>query len=62
MNAQPALVRDRETKVLKRVSKVREDLMQLTPMICSERATIITESYKETEELPMIIRRAMTLD
>ena len=44
------------------VHKVREDLMQLTPMICSERATIITESYKETEELPMIIRRAMTLD
>jgi pyruvate formate-lyase/glycerol dehydratase family glycyl radical enzyme len=46
----------------KRVSKVRDDLMQLTPMVCSERATLITESYKETEGLPMIIRRAMALD
>ncbi|HEY43828.1 MAG TPA: glycyl radical protein [Anaerolineae bacterium] len=62
MNAQPALVRDRETKRLKRVAKVREDLMRLTPMICPERAAIITEAYKETEGLPMILRRAKALN
>lgn len=62
MNAQTTYVSDHDEERLQRVSKVREDLMQLTPMICSERATIITESYKETERLPMIIRRAKALD
>jgi formate C-acetyltransferase len=62
MNAQKTYVSELEGERLKRVSKVREDLMQHTPMICSERATIITESYSETEGLPMIIRRAKALD
>jgi pyruvate formate-lyase/glycerol dehydratase family glycyl radical enzyme len=62
MNAQNTLASDRETKKLTRVSKVREDLMRLTPTICPERALIITESYGETEGLPMILRRAKALD
>ena len=62
MNTQTTYVSELESERLKRVFKVREDLMQLTPMICSERATIITESYGETEGLPMIIRRAKALD
>ncbi|UCF61644.1 MAG: hypothetical protein JSV37_02875, partial [Anaerolineaceae bacterium] len=62
MNAQTTYVSEFEGERLKRVSKVREDLMQRTPMICSERATIITESYSETEGLSMILRRAKSLD
>ncbi|WP_043600201.1 glycyl radical protein [Solidesulfovibrio magneticus] len=33
-----------------------------TPTICPERAMLITESYKETEALPMVLRRAKALE
>jgi pyruvate-formate lyase len=62
MNPQITLASDRETKRLKRVSKVREDLMHLTPMICAEKTLIIAEAYKETEGLPMVLRRAKASD
>ncbi|MES0342067.1 MAG: pyruvate formate lyase family protein, partial [Candidatus Humimicrobiaceae bacterium] len=45
-----------------RIKKVREDLIEVVPSICSERAELLTESYKETEDLPIIIRRAKALD
>jgi formate C-acetyltransferase len=36
--------------------------MDTTPEICAERASLITESYKETEDQPMVIRRARALE
>ncbi len=45
-----------------RIKKVREDLIKIAPSICSERAILLTESYKKTEDLPIIIRRAKALD
>ncbi|HHW01299.1 MAG TPA: glycyl radical protein [Thermoanaerobacterales bacterium] len=45
-----------------RIEKVRNDLMGQIPQICPERALLITESYKETEGMPMVIRRARALD
>lgn len=45
-----------------RIKNVREDLISTAPSICSERAILLTESYKETEDLPIIIRRAKALD
>jgi len=45
-----------------RIKKVRKDLIKIAPSICSERAILLTESYKETEDLPIIIRRAKALD
>ena len=62
MNTQHALAHDLESNMLNRISKVREGLMRLTPMICSDRATLITKSYAETDGLPMIIRRAKALE
>lgn len=44
-----------------RIGKVRTELMQIPPSICAERAILITDSYKETEGLPMILRRALAL-
>ncbi len=44
-----------------RIKKVREDLIEVIPSVCSERAELLTESYKETEDLPIIIRRAKAL-
>jgi formate C-acetyltransferase len=35
-----------------RVKRVRSDLMAVTPVICPERALLITESFRETEGHP----------
>jgi pyruvate formate-lyase/glycerol dehydratase family glycyl radical enzyme len=43
-----------------RVQKLR-DKAQSIPEICLERAYLITESYKETEAFPQVIRRAKAL-
>ncbi len=44
-----------------RINKLIDDLYSVDPRIESERALLITESYKETENQPMIIRRAKSL-
>ena len=45
-----------------RVQRVRADLMAAVPAICPERALLITESYRETEGQPMVLRRAKALE
>ena len=44
-----------------RVSKLREEMLTL-PEICIERGYWMTESYKETESEPSVIRRAKALE
>lgn len=44
-----------------RFTKLRNRLLQAVPAMCPERARYYTESYKETEGEPMIIRRAKAL-
>ncbi len=46
----------------KRVERIIDKFMVTTPEICAERARLITESYKETEDQPMVIRRARALE
>jgi formate C-acetyltransferase len=57
---------ERSSKVdklrLPRVARARDKLMSTTPTICPERALLITEAYKASEELPMILRRAKALE
>ncbi len=45
-----------------RVSKLREKVINAKPEVCLEKARIMTESYKETEGQPEIIRRAKALE
>ncbi|SDY19640.1 formate C-acetyltransferase [Evansella caseinilytica] len=45
-----------------RVKALREQILAAVPRIEAERAVIITESYKETEGLPTVIRRAKALE
>ena len=44
-----------------RVKKLREKVL-VTPEICIERGQLVTESYRETEREPAIIRRARSLE
>ena len=44
-----------------RIAKLREKVFT-TPELCVERAFFLTQSYRETESEPVIIRRAKALD
>ncbi|KZL91026.1 glycyl radical protein [Clostridium magnum] len=46
----------------KRIEKLINDLYSVTPEIEAQRAVLITESFKETEAYPMVIRRAKALE
>jgi formate C-acetyltransferase len=45
-----------------RVAKIKDRFIKITPEICVERAQLISESYKETEDQPIHIRRARALE
>ena len=45
-------------KITPRVQKLRDMLFEKMPQIEADRAVIVTESYKETENLPIIKRRS----
>lgn len=44
-----------------RTVKLNNELLQVSPEMCVERARIVTESYKKTEGEPMVIRRAKAI-
>jgi len=45
-----------------RVEAIKERFIKITPEICVERAQLVTQSYKETEDQPIYIRRAKSLE
>lgn len=50
------------TEPTERVKKLKEAFMAAVPAVESERAVLVTESYRETEGLPVLIRRAKALE
>ncbi|MBQ1525921.1 MAG: glycyl radical protein [Lachnospiraceae bacterium] len=52
----------RPAEKTERITKLVEHLYAKLPEIEASRAELITESYKETEGLPMILRRAFAFD
>lgn len=42
----------------KRIENLRERFIQQVPEICVERAVLVTKSYQETENEPVVLRRA----
>ena len=45
-----------------RIQKLIDDLYATTPQIEAERACLVTESYKSTEAMPIVLRRAKALE
>jgi formate C-acetyltransferase len=45
-----------------RIEAIKSRFIKTTPEICVERAQLITESYKETEDQPIHLRRAKALE
>lgn len=44
--------------VMPRIAKLRNDIIEAKPILCSERALVVTESYKATESEHYVLRRA----
>ena len=44
--------------ITERTRKLRDEMLFTTPRICTDRAVLYTESWKETEGQPLIQRRA----
>ncbi len=54
-----------ETKqafITERIARLREELLSAPSTICTERARIYTEVYRENESLPVIVKRALALE
>ncbi len=49
-------------KLTTRMHDFREDLINAKPMVCVERAKLVTESYKLHADKPMVLRRALMLE
>jgi pyruvate formate-lyase/glycerol dehydratase family glycyl radical enzyme len=45
-----------------RIHRLRERVLSAVPEICTQRAVLITESFRETEDEPIEIRRAKALE
>lgn len=48
--------------ITERTKRLRDTMLAVTPKLCSERARLYTESWKETEGEPTVIRRAKALE
>ncbi len=49
-------------KISKRIHTLREKVLSAKPSVCTERAKFYTSVYKENEEKPVIIKRALALE
>ncbi|AQR97188.1 glycyl radical protein [Clostridium saccharoperbutylacetonicum] len=49
-------------ELTKRMHNFREELLNVKPMVCVERAKLITDSYSEHADKPMVLRRALCLE
>jgi len=49
-------------KLNPRTAKMRKRLLATQPTVCTERAILTTESYREHEQEQVVLRRAYMLD
>jgi len=56
------LLTNKSSPVTERISALREKILSIKPSICTERAKFYTQAYRENEEQPVIIKRALALE
>ncbi len=49
-------------KITPRIAHLREKMLNTKPSVCTERARFYTETYREHEDKPVILRRALALE
>ena len=55
------ITREKTREVTERIASLRERVLSAKPGVCTERARFYTEVYKENEDQPVIIKRALAL-
>jgi len=53
---------NKNEEIISKIKSMRERILDIVPEICPQRAVLITESYKETEGLPFIMRKAIAME
>lgn len=59
--AEAAILEEVKTDLSKRVDNLKERIFSERPKICTERAFFVTESYRDNEHRPTVIKRARGL-
>src|SRR3990172_11092397 len=56
------LLTRKSDQVSERITILRENVLRTKPTVCTERAKFYTDVYRESEDKPVIIRRALALE
>ena len=52
----------KQTTITPRIASLREKVLVAKPSVCTERARFYTQVYREHEDKPVIIKRALALE
>ncbi len=55
------ILTDQKTQITERIAHLREKVLSTKPSVCTERAQFYTQVYRDNEDQPVIIKRAMAL-
>jgi pyruvate formate-lyase/glycerol dehydratase family glycyl radical enzyme len=55
------IVAEHKSQITERIAQLREKVLSTRPTVCTERARFYTEVYRENEEQPVMIKRALAL-
>ena len=56
------IIEKKTSEITERISILRERVLSTKPSVCTERARFYTQIYKENEDKPVIIKRALSLE
>lgn len=56
------IIEKKQTKTTERIAFLREKVLSTKPSVCTERAKFYTKIYRENEDKPVIIKRALALE
>lgn len=56
------IIEKKTSEISERISNLRERVLSIKPSVCTERARFYTQIYKENEDKPVIIKRALALE
>jgi formate C-acetyltransferase len=55
------ILTEHKTQITERIAHLREKVLSTKPTVCSERAKFYTQVYRDNEDQPVIIKRALAL-
>ncbi len=56
------IIENKSAQITERISALRERILSIKPSVCTERARFYTQIYRQHEDKPVIIKRALALE